>query len=178
MNVRTLTIALVATLTAPVLALAAGDHAGGHGDHHDKAMGNMHQDMHGSAGMVGHGSASGKPGDPAKVSRTVPLEMDDSMRFTPAEINVKAGETIRFFVVNKGKVPHEVVIGTAGELDEHAEMMRKMPGMQHAEPNQITLAPGQRGGIVWTFDKAGSFAFACLVPGHKEAGMAGKIAVN
>ena len=100
------------------------------------------------------------------------------MRFTPAEISVKAGETIRFFVVNKGRLPHEMVIGTANELDEHAEMMRKMPDMKHAEPNQLNLGPGQRGGIVWTFDKSGAFAFACLVPGHKEAGMVGKIAVD
>ncbi len=179
MNARsTLKTALLAALTAPVLALAAGDHAGGHGDDHARTMGDMHPDMQGSAGMAGHGSAAGKPGDPAKISRTVPLAMGDDMRFIPDEISVKAGETIRFFLVNKGKVNHEMVIGTAAELDEHAEMMRKMPGMQHTEPNQINLAPGQRGGIVWTFDKAGSFAFACLVPGHKEVGMVGKIVVN
>jgi uncharacterized cupredoxin-like copper-binding protein len=174
MNARILKLAVAAALAAPLLTLAAGEHAGGHGP----GMGDMHKEMHGSADMAGHGSAAGMPGDPAKGSRTVPVEMDDSMRFAPAEIDVKAGETIRFFVVNRGKVTHEMVIGTAVELDEHAEMMRRTPGMRHAEPNQITLAPGQRGGIVWTFDKAGSFAFACLVPGHKEAGMVGKIVVN
>lgn len=178
MKARTLKFALVAALTAPALALAAGDHAGGHGDDQAKAIGDMHQGMHGSAAMAGHGSATGKPGDPAKVSRTVPLAMGDDMRFITDEISVKAGETIRFFVVNKGKMNHEMVIGTAAELDEHAEMMRMMPGMQHTEPNQINLAPGQRGSIVWTFDKAGSFAFACLAPGHKEVGMVGKIVVN
>ena len=89
-------------------------------------------------------------------------------------MTVKAGETVRFFIVNKGKVPHEMVIGTTAEITEHAEMMKKMPGMVHKEANQITLAPGQRGGIVWQFAKAGTVTYACLVPGHKEAGMVGE----
>jgi len=150
----------------PTLALAAGEHKGGHG--HD--MGGMHKEA--------HASAAGKAGDPAKVSRTIALNMDDTMRFTPSQVSVKAGETIRFFIKNSGKIPHEVVIGTMSELKEHAAMMRKIPDMKHAEPNMITLNAGQRGGIVWQFDKAGEVAFACLIPGHMEAGMIGKVTVN
>ena len=100
------------------------------------------------------------------------------MRFTPATITVKKGETIRFFVKNAGKVPHEMVVGSLQELKEHAEMMRKMPQMQHAEPNMVTLQPGQRGGLVWQFDQPGTVDFACLIPGHMEAGMVGKIVVE
>lgn len=176
MNTMTMKLILTLAFAAPALALAAGNHDGGHamqGAHHGAHMAGAHHDD-----MAMHASAAGRPGDLAKVNRTVPVQMDDSMRFTPAAIAVKAGETIRFFVVNKGKLPHEMVIGTAQELDEHAEMMKKMPGMKHVEPNQINLAAGQRGGIVWTFDKAGTFAFACLEPGHKEAGMTGVITVQ
>jgi uncharacterized cupredoxin-like copper-binding protein len=104
--------------------------------------------------------------------------MNDSMRFVPDAITVKAGETIRFFIRNNGKLPHELVIGSIAELKEHAEMMRKMPGMEHDEPNMITLKPGQRGGLVWKFDQPGSVDFACLVPGHMEAGMVGKVLVS
>lgn len=100
------------------------------------------------------------------------------MRFSPSQISVKEGETIRFFVKNVGKTQHEMVIGTADELKEHAEMMRKMPSMQHAEPNMVTLAPGKRGGVVWQFSKAGQVDFACLIPGHMEAGMKGMISVE
>lgn len=158
---------------APLLAFAAGDHAGDHGH----GMGDMHKDM---AGMHqgAHSSAAGKSGDPAKVNRTIEVIMDDAMRFAPNQISVKAGETIRFFVKNAGKLPHEMVIGTMSELKAHAEMMRKMPGMQHAEPNTINLAAGQRGGIIWQFDKAGIVDFACLIPGHMEAGMMGKVRVE
>ena len=122
--------------------------------------------------------SAGRPGDAAKVARTIDVSMDDSMRFNPNSIRVKAGETVRFFIRNTGSLDHEMVIGTLAELKEHSAMMKKMPTMQHAEPNMIRLAPGQRGGIVWQFDKPGIVDFACLVPGHMEAGMVGKVTVN
>ena len=170
---KTLSILILAAL--PAIALAAGDHAGGHDmDGHQGMQGHdmagMHRDM--------HASTAGRPGDPARVSRTIDLTMDDSMRFAPEKISVKAGETIRFFVRNRGRVRHAMVIGTMDELKQHAETMRKMPDVQHAEPNMITLATGQRGGIVWQFDRPGAVDFACLVPGHMEAGMVGKVKVQ
>ncbi|EGI75960.1 cupredoxin domain-containing protein [Hylemonella gracilis] len=171
-SIRALTLPLITgLLVLPAQVWAQGSHAG-----HD--MGHATGGMHEGHTMAGLTFAAGRPGDPAKVNRTVPLQMDDTMRFTPADITVKAGETVRFFIVNQGQLVHEMVIGTRAELDQHAEMMKSMPGMQHAEPNQISLRAGQRGGIVWTFDKAGTFAFACLVPGHKEAGMVGTITVQ
>lgn len=172
-------MAILLISTFPLLALAAGEHTGGHG----QAMSDMHKnmtDMHKDMAGMHHAevSAAGKAGDPAKVTRTIAVAMDDTMRFTPGQISVKAGETVRFFIKNAGQVPHEMVIGTMNELKEHAEMMRKDPGMKHAEANQITLQPGQRGGIVWQFDQAGMVDFACLIPGHMEAGMMGKVMVQ
>lgn len=166
-----LSLLLLAAL--PAMALAAGNPSDNHGHampDMQKNMPGMHQDT--------HESSYGKAGDPAKVSRTVGVSMDDTMRFTPDRITVKAGETIRFFVKNSGKLSHEMVLGTMSEFKEHAQMMRSMPGMKHTEPNMITLAPGQRGGIVWQFDKAGEVNFACMVPGHMEAGMVGAVKVE
>lgn len=125
-----------------------------------------------------HASAVGKPGDPAKVTRTVTIDMHDNMRFTPDKISVKKGETVKFVVKNSGKLKHEMVLGSMKELKEHGAMMRKMPEMEHADPNQVTLDPGKSGEIVWQFAKAGNYDFACLQPGHFEAGMKGKIAVK
>ena len=127
-------------------------------------MPEMHGAMHGEP----HASTVGMPGKSADVARTVEIRMNNSMRFVSDAITVKAGETIRFFIRNTDKVPHTMVIGSMTELKEHAEMMRNMPGMQHAEANMITLKPGQRGGLVWKFDQPGSVDFACLVPGHLE----------
>lgn len=141
-----------------------------HGDEHH----GMKEDRHAS----GHAAALGKPGDPNKVTRTVEVEMSDAMRFTPASIRVKRGETIRFVVKNTGKVKHEMVLGTVKELKEHADMMKKMPEMEHADPNQVSAEPGKTGELIWQFTKAGTFDFACLQPGHFEAGMVGKVRVS
>jgi len=125
-----------------------------------------------------HEEAYGKPGDPAKASRTVEIEMSDAMRFTPAAITARKGETIRFVVKNSGKVKHEMVLGSIKELKEHAALMLKFPEMEHADPNQLGVEPGKTGEMIWQFTKAGKFEFACLQPGHFEAGMRGTIAVK
>lgn len=125
-----------------------------------------------------HASSIGEPGDPAMVTRNIEVEMSDAMRFKPENIAVKRGETIKFMVKNAGKVKHEMVLGSMKELKAHAEMMRKMPEMQHADPNMVTVDPGKTGEMVWRFSKAGTFDFACLQPGHFEAGMKGKVNVS
>lgn len=132
------------------------------------------QPMHG-AREDSHDSAAGEPGDPAKVTRVIEITMHDTMRYTPSRIEVKRGETVRFFLRNEGKLRHETVIGSMEELKEHAALMRTMPNMHHAEPNMISLAPGQRGSIVWRFGRPGVVPFACLQPGHMEAGMVGEV---
>lgn len=126
----------------------------------------------------GHAASYGKPGDPSKVSRTVEVTMDDTMRFNPSNIAVKHGETIRFIVKNNGRQKHEMVLGNLQDLKEHAALMQKFPEMEHADPNQASVEPGNSGEMVWHFTKAGKFDFACLRPGHFEADMRGHITVT
>lgn len=140
------------------MALASGNHAGGHSHH-------------------GEESATGKPGLAAKVTRTITVEMSDNMRYTPSNIQVKQGETIRFVVKNTGQMKHELSLGTEKELQTHLEQMKKFPEMEHDEPSSITLAPGKQGEIIWQFTQAGAVHFACLIPGHYEAGMKGLVKV-
>jgi uncharacterized cupredoxin-like copper-binding protein len=120
----------------------------------------------------------GREGDPATASRTILVDMADTMRFTPSALKVKRGETVKFVVGNSGKTMHEMVIGTEAELTEHAELMKKHPGMEHDAPYMAHVAPGKRETITWTFDKPGTFMYGCLIPGHWEAGMKGTIAVG
>ena len=120
----------------------------------------------------------GREGDPKKVTRTVKLDMTDAFRFMPADIAVKRGETVKFVVANSGKVLHEMVLGTTEELKAHAALMRKFPDMEHADANMAHVKPGAKGEIVWQFTKAGEYQFACLIPGHYEAGMVGKVVVK
>ncbi|MHB8948403.1 MAG: cupredoxin domain-containing protein [Rhodoferax sp.] len=148
------TLVSIALLAVSSAASAAGAHAGGHGD-----------------------SPIGKPGVASKVSRTIDVEMANGMRFKPSEIQVKKGETIRFVLKNTDSVKHEFSLGTEKELLEHYEVMKKFPDMEHDEPNKISLAPGKRGEIIWQFTQADVVNFACLHPGHFDAGMKGQVKV-
>jgi uncharacterized cupredoxin-like copper-binding protein len=116
-------------------------------------------------------------GDAKAATRTIRITMGDNMRFTPARIDVKQGETVRLVVTNSGKMFHEMVIGTKQELEEHAALMMKFPSMEHDAPYMAHVKPGTSGDVVWTFNRPGDFEFACLVAGHYEAGMMGRIHV-
>lgn len=120
----------------------------------------------------------GIAGDAKDVRRTITLVMNDDMRFTPDRIAVQQGETVRLRIQNKGQLLHELVIGTPAELAAHAEQMLKHPNMEHDEPYMTHVKPGQRGEIIWTFNRAGQFEFACLIAGHFQAGMKGSITVT
>lgn len=112
------------------------------------------------------------------VQRTITIRMSDDMRFTPSHLDVKQGETVRLIVQNSGKQLHELVIGSKPALDEHAAQMIKFPTMEHDSPDMAHVAAGKTGEIVWHFNRAGDFAFACLIPGHYQAGMVGTIRVS
>ena len=119
----------------------------------------------------------GIAGDARAARRTIEIGMTDAMRFTPSKLQVREGETVRFVVANRGRQQHEFVLGTRKVLDAHAALMRRFPQMDHDEANAVHVAPGKRKTLAWTFNRPGEFAFACLVPGHYEAGMTGTIKV-
>jgi len=120
----------------------------------------------------------GIAGDPREATREIVVRMSDDMRFSPNGINVRAGETVRFVIHNDGVILHEMVIGTPEKLIEHADLMQRFPGMAHDEPWMAHVAPGERAELMWTFNRAGRFDFACLLPGHFQAGMTGHVAVE
>ncbi len=114
----------------------------------------------------------------ARGARTIEIVMTDNMRFTPDKVELRRGDTVKFVVRNAGQMLHEFVIGTPGALDEHAALMVRFPGMEHDEPYMAHVAPGKTGEVVWTFNRAGEFRFACLIAGHYQAGMVGTITVK
>ncbi len=150
-------IAACALLTWANASFSSGSHADGH--------------QHGS-------SAIGQPGVAAQVTRTVQIDMQDSMRFTPDAISVRKGETIRFVVKNSGQLKHEFNLGTEKDLRAHYEIMKKFPEMEHDEHHIASVAPGQTGEVIWKFTTAGTVNFGCLHPGHYEAGMKGRVRVG
>jgi uncharacterized cupredoxin-like copper-binding protein len=150
------------------LLLAAACSAGAHEAHPKKSDAPVKKEQ----------QAWGIAGDARHAQRSIAVGMADNMRFTPARIDAKLGETIRFVVKNNGKVMHEFVIGTKAENAKHAELMVKFPNMEHDEPWMAHVPPGKTGELVWTFNRAGEFEFACLIAGHYQAGMVGKITVT
>ncbi len=120
----------------------------------------------------------GIAGDAKQAKRSIDVGMSDTMRFTPDRIAVKVGETVRFVARNDGKQLHEFVIGTKAENEKHAALMLKFPNMEHDEPYMAHVPAGKTGQIVWTFNRAGQFEFACLIAGHYQAGMVGTVTVS
>jgi uncharacterized cupredoxin-like copper-binding protein len=163
MNRLIIACALAMSLAFTTGALGHGD--GDHGKQDDRTA-------------DGHAADLGRPGNPHNVTRSIEVEMNDTMRFRPDCINVKRGETIRFIVRNTGKLRHEMVLGKMEELKEHAERMRMFPEMKHTDPNQVSVEPGKTGELIWQFTRDGTFDFACLQTGHFEEGMIGEIVVN
>lgn len=155
-----LTTALCALLFSASTAFASGTHS----DSHDNDM------------------EIGRPGQAADVTRTVEISMVEpeagGMAFDPGNLTFARGETVRFVVTNTGYLDHEIVFDTTEEIMDHAELMMSQPDMRHADPNALTLAPGETGDLIWTFSQAGTFQYACLIPGHMDAGMHGPLTVN
>lgn len=135
-------------------------------------------------GAPGHshgGFSAGQPGNPKKPSRIVQITMregDGTMIYAPDKVEVRKGEQIKFVIRNNGELDHEFILATTKENLKHAEEMKKNPEMEHDDPNAQRLTPKQVKEIVWKFTKAGTFEFGCLIPGHREAGMIGKVIVK
>ena len=154
-------------LTLTLLATSGPSHA-----HENEAKG-----RHAGGPVKKEQKPWGIAGNAKAVGRTIRIEMLDEMRFSPDTIEVRQGDTVRLVMKNTGKLMHELVIGTKQDLDEHAALMLKFPGMEHDEPYMAHVPPGETGEIVWTFNRPGRFDFACLVAGHYQYGMRGTIVV-
>jgi uncharacterized cupredoxin-like copper-binding protein len=164
--IRTTAIATAMTLLAAI-ALVAGPGLSGSGRAHE---GHEHAAF-----------SAGEPGDPKKPARTVKVRMIEGsgkMSFEPALIQVRRGEQVRFIVQNDGEEDHEFILATIEDNRKHAELMKKFPEMEHDDPNAKRVLPYASKEVLWKFTKRGEFEFACLIPGHYEKGMFGKVVVK
>src|SRR5688572_15475396 len=125
--------------------------------------------------------SAGVPGNPKKPARVIEVTMKEgegTMSYEPARIEVKRGEQIRFVLKNAGELAHEFVLASTADNLKHAALMQKYPDMEHDDPNGKTLQPQGNAEILWRFTKRGEFEYGCLIPGHREAGMTGKVIVK
>ena len=145
---------------------AAGGHAHGAEDAHDTSANTAMQ-----SALV--------------VDRTLQVDMNDTMRFSPDLLQVAAGETLKLVVHNSGKLPHEMVLGSEVALKAHAIEMKQSTGHSgghdHGSSNDLlalSVKPGETKEWVIRFDQAQTLQMACLIPGHFEAGMKGQVIVQ
>lgn len=157
---------LFAGLTAMAFGMAASmAHAHGEAHHHAGPL-RMEQKDWGIAAAAN------------QVKRRITVTMDDKMRFEPDHLEVRQGEKLQIILKNRGTMLHEFVLGTPKVLEEHAALMLKFPNMEHDEPYMVHVPAGKEDSITWNFNRAGEFDFACLIAGHYQAGMRGKIIVS
>ena len=157
-----LLVMVLALIAGP--AFGAGDHAGGH--HTTHAI-----------------MAAGMPGKAVNISQTIEILMketdDGDMIFVPNSITTKKNQTVRLVIKNVGELEHEFVLDDHEGIAKHKLEMERAEGeMKHNDPNALRLEPNKDGSIVWKFTKDGNFEFACLIPGHYEAGMKGDVSVT
>lgn len=145
-----------------------------------------------------HSYAFGQPAAADKATRTVEMTLQD-IAFAPKSLDVKAGETVRFVLVNKGQLLHEFNLGDAAMHAAHQKEMLQMQAsgmltstgmgkmdhsamghgaMKHDDPNSVLVEPGKTAELTWTFTQATGLEFACNLPGHYQAGMVGKLTVE
>jgi uncharacterized cupredoxin-like copper-binding protein len=131
----------------------------------------------------GHGESfsAGEPADPGQPSKIIQVtmgEQDGKMLFVPARLEIRKGEQVKFMLRNNRELDHEFVLANTAENREHAEAMKMHPDMAHADANGRRIAPKATSEMAWKLTKAGEFEYACLIPGHREAGMVGTIVVK
>ncbi len=145
-----------------------------------------------------HDYAFGHPASADKATRTVEVTLQD-IAFAPTSLDVKAGKTVRFVLVNKGRLLHEFNLGDAAMHAEHQKEMLQMQAsgmltatgmgkmdhsamghgaMKHDDPNSVLVEPGKTAELTWTFTKTTGLEFACNLPGHYQAGMVGTLNVE
>jgi len=174
MKKRSLLLGLsLLTAISPVTLIAGPGH--GNEEHSEGFFSKLKNAVFGS---YGEQLPFGRVEKSSEISKTVAIELNDQFRFSPEEIQVAVGETLQLDFKNTGQMRHEWVLGTPFELSEHMELMRRFPNMEHDEPHMVHVDPGQKQQLVWQFNRKGEFAYACLLPGHFEAGMHGTVEVQ
>ena len=157
-------------LLANILWVSTASLAGGSHDHdHDYSDKGMFESIE---------TEFGKYSPQMHPTVTIKISMSDDMRFTPATIQVKQDDIVKFIHANEGQLMHEFVLGTLQSLNNHADEMKQNSSMSHDKPFMVHVAPGQTGTNTWQFTESGVFHFGCLIPGHYEAGMRGTVIVG
>jgi uncharacterized cupredoxin-like copper-binding protein len=105
------------------------------------------------------------------------------MKFEPAEIHAARGKALHVALENKGTVLHDWNVAglTAREAPSpHAHHSKHGHETGNTSPAGIhaMAEPGSTASLQFEPTEAGVYEFYCSVPGHREAGMKGRLIVH
>lgn len=107
------------------------------------------------------------------AAQEIPIFLHETaggLHLVPEIVNAKVGDTLKFTVTNSGESPHNFKVCGDGESPlESCTDTWGFSGM--IQPNATAIVSA-------TPTKAGTFDYYCYIPGHKGAGMAGKLVVQ
>jgi uncharacterized cupredoxin-like copper-binding protein len=114
---------------------------------HSNGMEQMDMDG-GASRQDSAGFRFGAPASDAQATRTLKIAMTD-MSFEPSKVTVRTGEIVRFVVTNMSGIDHEFTLGDAAPEQAHrkemVEVMAEGEGVEHDDPNAITVKAGESG---------------------------------
>ena len=160
----------LALIAAGLVALAVGSVIGPGGSAYPGAGNPLWPGPMMGGGLAGPPADPGSPGfipGTAASPRVISIVATPQLRFVPAAVSVKQGETVTFVVTTMGPVVHEFMVGPAADVAADKSGTPEIADIGMMDTRSLT----------YTFEGPGPYAFACHAPGHYEAGMAGTIAV-
>ena len=116
-------------------------------------------------------SACGGSGGLGAPAAKISIEMSEFM-FTPKELAVYSGQEITLDLHNSGAVEHDFTILKKSAVAKTPFDREKQAGDILAE---FRLGAGKSDTFKFTLPEPGEYEIICVVPGHVEAGMVGKI---
>jgi uncharacterized cupredoxin-like copper-binding protein len=105
------------------------------------------------------------------------------LKFQPDTIVVTANHPVKITFRNEGALEHDFSVSHIHVEDVHEDShgsdghSDQMAGAEEPEVH-VAAVGGQTGTLTFTPTEAGEYDFYCTIPGHKEAGMVGKLTVK
>jgi len=95
-------------------------------------------------------------------------------RFEPGTVKIPTGIPVAITLRNDDPIEHEWIVGGP---EVHAVHRRGTEAVHEGRPNEVTVPAFASRTTTIAFDRPGTYAFVCHLPGHEAYGMKGTLTV-